>query len=125
MTKDSDDNSRDIILKRRRRFVIASAAASISIAGCDKPQACLNISEPQEPDAGTTAAPMPCLEVAPQVCLKVQVVEDAGADGGDAGTTTDAGGHSATADAGTQPEPQPQPKPRVCLRFAPPIKDEK
>lgn len=123
MTKDSDQKSRDIILKRRRRFII-SAAASISIAGCDKPQACLNISEVPQPDAGATATPMPCLEVAPEVCLKVKFDEDAGVD---AGTKADAGEHSQTEDAGVEPPTTkpPLPKPRVCLRFAPPAKDEK
>jgi hypothetical protein len=134
VTKDSDDKrrAREIILKRRRQFVIASAAASISLASCDEPRVCLNIAIPEDPDAGTgvggTAAPHPCLEIAPQVCLNVQQVEDAGV--GDAGT--DAGSDAAQgdkADAGKTTSPNPVTKPpthpRVCLRYAAPPKDVK
>lgn len=97
------ERDREAILARRR-FLVASALASVVAAGCDKvlPQPCL------EPPlaTGDAATPTPCLsKPVPQPCLEVAPPPESG----------DAGSDFA------QPPPDAEAdKPRVCLRVAAP-----
>ena len=135
MTKGSDDKAREAIIRRRRRFVIASTMAGIVTSGCENPQPCLNVARP--PSGSSTEAPQPCLNVAPPPRDAGAGDADASdADAADAGTSDagttprvclkirlpeDAGSPDATKDAGAGSSDKPvKPAPKVCRKFASP-----
>lgn len=101
-----DDNDRDAILMRRRRFVALALAGltAPTVAACD-PEPCLNVT------------PVPCLEPTPCLsppmpCLS-PIIEEPDAQSAGAGEQ-DAG------EGGGGGLVQPQ----VCLEFAPPAPGE-
>jgi hypothetical protein len=117
--KDDKAQTRDLILRRRARFVsVALAGLAVATEACDpRPTACLSV---ERVDPTTTAQPTPC--------LSPPMPEDAGTDP-DAGTETEA---DAGADAGTESPPRPclsvtQPKdqPRPCLSVIRPPPEKK
>ena len=51
---DERERARRAILARRRRFVIASAAAAgLGMTACESPKPCLNIAEPEPPSTAS------------------------------------------------------------------------
>ena len=136
MTKDSK-KTRALILMRRRRFVIASAVAGISMTGCDdEPSVCLNIAEPTvclkvsqpededgDQDAGSKDAGSKDTDAkdtdAKDTDAKDTDAKDAGTTPGKAADNDDAGADPPPPPPKPKPKPKP-PRPRVCLRYAPP-----
>jgi hypothetical protein len=117
MTSNKPD-PRDLILRRRARFMGLALAGMAVLDGCETqaPQVCLSVPMPT-----TEATPMPCLSPPPE-----QPLPDAGAPEEDAGssqaTQPDAG-----EDAGAPPQPcltmpAPTARPKPCLSVRPPPK---
>ena len=121
------DDPRKRILERRARFV-AAAIASAGLAGCERPQSCLQVITPvpeamdagkatndasevdTAPDATAATPPQPCLDVAPMPCLSPMPPPPP-----DAGATKDTGSK-----AGGTSKPDAGPPPMPCLKVAPP-----
>jgi hypothetical protein len=111
----SKPDPRDLILRRRARFMGLALAGMAVLDGCETqaPQVCLTVST-------TEPTPMPCLSP-PMDPPDAGAPEDAG--------SSEAAVPDAGADAGAPPRPclappaqDPTNRPRPCLSVSPPIK---